>query len=57
MAFGAGPHPCLGQYLATPELAAAFDTLFTRFPTLRMHAPATGGDGRPLARAAGRRNH
>lgn len=35
VAFGFGPHQCLGQNLARMELQIVFDTLFRRVPTLR----------------------
>jgi cytochrome P450 len=39
IAFGYGPHQCLGQNLARIELQIVFDTLFRRIPTLRLAAP------------------
>ncbi|MEU7583452.1 cytochrome P450 [Streptomyces sp. NPDC041068] len=39
MAFGHGPHQCLGQQLARVEMAVAFPALFARFPTLRLAVP------------------
>ncbi|MGW8434511.1 cytochrome P450 [Nocardiopsis sp. NPDC055551] len=36
VAFGFGPHQCLGQNLARMELQIVFDTLFRRVPTLRL---------------------
>ncbi|TDD24466.1 cytochrome P450 [Nonomuraea diastatica] len=39
LAFGFGPHQCLGQNLARMELQIVFDTLFRRMPTLRLAAP------------------
>jgi cytochrome P450 len=39
VAFGFGPHQCLGQNLARMELQIVFDTLFRRIPTLRLAAP------------------
>ncbi|WP_327107621.1 cytochrome P450 [Nonomuraea glycinis] len=39
VAFGFGPHQCLGQNLARMELRIVFDTLFRRIPTLRLTAP------------------
>ncbi|MCG5216745.1 cytochrome P450 [Streptosporangium sp. KLBMP 9127] len=42
VAFGFGPHQCLGQNLARMELQIVFDTLFRRIPTLRLAAPAEG---------------
>ncbi|MER6085793.1 cytochrome P450 [Streptomyces sp. NPDC001833] len=40
LAFGAGPHSCLGQSLARTELRVAFETLFDRLPDLRLAIPA-----------------
>ncbi|RBQ19381.1 cytochrome P450 [Spongiactinospora rosea] len=40
IAFGFGPHQCLGQNLARMELQIVFDTLFRRVPALRLAAPA-----------------
>jgi len=40
VAFGFGPHQCLGQNLARMELQIVFDTLFRRIPTLRGVLPA-----------------
>jgi cytochrome P450 len=40
IAFGFGPHQCLGQNLARQELQIVFDTLFRRIPTLRLAVPA-----------------
>ena len=39
LAFGHGPHFCLGAPLARVELQVVFGTLFRRFPTLRLAAP------------------
>jgi cytochrome P450 len=39
IAFGYGPHQCLGQNLARVELQIVFDTLFRRIPGLRLAAP------------------
>lgn len=36
IAFGFGPHQCLGQNLARVELQIVFDTLFARIPDLRL---------------------
>jgi cytochrome P450 len=38
VAFGFGPHQCLGQNLARMELQIVFDTLFQRIPTLALAA-------------------
>ena len=39
VAFGFGPHQCLGQNLARAELQIVFDTLLRRVPTLRLAVP------------------
>ncbi|MFD7658158.1 cytochrome P450 [Actinosynnema sp. NPDC059797] len=39
LAFGFGPHQCLGQNLARLELEVVFDTLFRRIPDLRPAVP------------------
>ncbi len=39
LAFGHGPHYCLGAPLARAELAVALRTLADRFPTLRLAVP------------------
>lgn len=39
IAFGYGPHQCLGAPLATTELQIVFDTLFRRIPGLRLAVP------------------
>lgn len=59
IAFGAGPHYCLGARLARLELAVAIGQLFDRFPGLRLDRPeeelrATGAvirglEGLPLS--------
>jgi len=36
LSFGAGPHTCLGQYLARMELQLVLKGLFQRLPTLRL---------------------
>jgi cytochrome P450 len=38
VAFGYGPHQCLGQNLARQELEVVFETLFRRIPNLRLAA-------------------
>ena len=38
VAFGFGPHQCLGQNLARMELQIVFDTLFSRLPGLKLAA-------------------
>ncbi|MFI6791361.1 cytochrome P450 [Nonomuraea sp. NPDC050383] len=40
LAFGYGPHQCLGQNLARVELEIVFNTLFRRVPGLRLAVPA-----------------
>jgi cytochrome P450 len=42
LAFGAGPHSCLGQALARTELQAVLDVLLRRLPTLALAVPADG---------------
>ncbi|WP_433556383.1 cytochrome P450 [Pseudonocardia xinjiangensis] len=39
VAFGFGPHQCLGQNLARAELQIVFDTLFRRLPDLQLATP------------------
>jgi cytochrome P450 len=39
VAFGFGPHQCLGQNLARMELQIVFDTLFRRIPELKLAVP------------------
>jgi cytochrome P450 len=39
VAFGFGPHQCLGQQLARIELQEVFGRLYTRIPTLRLAVP------------------
>jgi cytochrome P450 len=39
LAFGYGPHQCLGQNLARVELEIVFNTLFRRVPGLRLAVP------------------
>lgn len=41
LAFGAGPHSCLGQPLARTELQAVLDVLLRRLPTLDLAVEAT----------------
>ncbi|MER5889495.1 cytochrome P450 [Streptomyces sp. NPDC001941] len=41
LAFGHGPHQCIGQHLARTEMKIAFPALFARFPTLRLAVPAS----------------
>jgi cytochrome P450 len=40
LAFGAGPHSCIGQALARLELQTALTVLLTRLPGLRLAVPA-----------------
>ena len=40
LAFGHGIQQCLGQQLARVEMRTALPALLTRFPTLRLAAPA-----------------
>ncbi|HEY3690511.1 MAG TPA: cytochrome P450 [Pseudonocardiaceae bacterium] len=40
LAFGGGPHRCLGAHLARAETTAALRGLFTRYPDLTLAAPA-----------------
>ena len=39
VAFGFGPHQCLGQNLARMELQIVFDTLLRRIPALKLAVP------------------
>ncbi|MCU7727462.1 cytochrome P450 [Actinoplanes sp. KI2] len=50
LAFGYGPHQCLGQNLARLELEIVFNTLFRRIPGLRLAVPV---DQVPLKTDAG----
>ena len=49
LAFGFGPHQCLGQQLARIELKAALPELLRRFPTLRLALPFERIDFRVLS--------
>jgi cytochrome P450 len=40
LAFGAGPHSCLGQALARTELQTVLDVLLRRLPSLELAVPA-----------------
>ncbi len=40
VAFGFGPHVCLGQHLARMEMTTALNTLFDRLPNLRLDPDA-----------------
>ncbi|MCF6468321.1 cytochrome P450 [Nonomuraea sp. MG754425] len=42
VAFGAGPHSCLGQALARTELQTVLKVLLDRLPTLELAVPAAG---------------
>jgi cytochrome P450 len=42
LAFGVGPHSCLGQALARTELQTVLEVLLDRLPTLALAVPATG---------------
>ncbi|MFE5584969.1 cytochrome P450 [Kitasatospora sp. NPDC056531] len=46
LTFGAGPHHCLGAWLARMELELALHRLARRLPALRMAGPADGIDWR-----------
>jgi cytochrome P450 len=39
LAFGYGPHHCLGRPLATLELQVVYGTLYRRIPSLRLAIP------------------
>nr|MDT0664927.1 cytochrome P450 [Micromonospora sp. DSM 115978] len=39
VAFGAGPHYCIGAGLARAEIEIGIQTLFARVPTLRLAVP------------------
>lgn len=41
LAFGVGPHSCLGQALARTELQTVLEVLLRRLPTLRLAVPPT----------------
>jgi cytochrome P450 len=47
LAFGHGPHHCVGAALARLELQIALGTLLARFPTLRLAVPAAELRWRP----------
>jgi cytochrome P450 len=47
IAFGYGPHHCVGAALARLELQIALSTLLARFPTLRLAVPAAELRWRP----------
>ncbi|MGW8330576.1 cytochrome P450 family protein [Streptomyces sp. NPDC055897] len=47
LAFGYGPHLCLGAELARTEARIALRALFTRFPRLALAVPASGLDPLP----------
>src|SRR5262245_50344256 len=59
LAFGSGPHFCLGAALAHLEGEVALDTLPRRFPQMTLagdpgRSPAVGSAGIPCRRRAGR---
>ncbi len=39
VAFGYGPHTCLGQHLARAELQVMLANLLAKFPTIRLTEP------------------
>ncbi|GGT22436.1 MULTISPECIES: cytochrome P450 [Streptomyces] len=41
LAFGHGPHQCIGQHLARTEMRIAFPALFARLPGLKLAVPAS----------------
>jgi cytochrome P450 len=47
LAFGLGPHYCLGAPLARMEARVALEALLQRFPNLRLAAPAEQLHWRP----------
>lgn len=51
LAFGFGPHVCLGMQLARAEAEIALDRLFTRFPDASLAEPRPGWLARPGLRA------
>jgi cytochrome P450 len=55
VAFGAGPHSCLGQHLARQELVMTFNAIFDRLPNLRLDPakPAPRITGGLVARGPG----
>ncbi|XXY72738.1 cytochrome P450 [Sorangium sp. So ce291] len=40
LAFGSGPHQCLGLHLARLEMRVALNAIFDRLPTLRLDPAA-----------------
>ncbi|MGK5545882.1 cytochrome P450 [Streptomyces sp. URMC 127] len=40
VAFGSGPHQCMGHHLARLELAVGYESLLRRFPRLELAVPA-----------------
>jgi len=49
VSFSFGPHHCLGHALARIELQVVFQSLFTRFPTLRLAVPSEQVPMRPAS--------
>jgi cytochrome P450 len=48
IAFGAGPHHCMGLHLARMEAEVAFQALFRRFPGLSLAKPSASLVWRPM---------
>jgi len=44
VAFGAGPHLCLGQHLARLETKIALEAVFDRLPNVRLDSEAAAAD-------------
>jgi cytochrome P450 len=53
LAFGYGPHGCVGQQLARAELQIVFGTLFKRIPDLKLAIPFEGAPFTPERLAYG----
>lgn len=53
MAFGHGPHHCIGQNVARVEVEIALETLLRRVPTLRLAVPAEEVEFMPDAHTFG----
>ncbi|MFF4529073.1 cytochrome P450 [Streptomyces sp. NPDC001407] len=47
LAFGTGPHQCLGQHLARTELDIAFRSLLTCFPHLHLDSNVAANSFQP----------